>query len=535
MADSSLDDIIKQRKIRSGLLPANRNDLSGAIGRGRPFVKARQYQPVHSDMEVEPQVVGDARNRIIQKKRERFPDARDRLAEIAKQGDAREKINKIRKVSGTVTNRINKNPVAWKNTTVVEKSIRNENHASDLKGKTRMQGSFLLRTVAGRDTAGGKNIAARGRSDVLTRKLPNNGRTRSVAKPASDSSRYHPLPNNPHVVTIKNEKAELYNSYIPELNSYRQQEMRPARIKLTARSPSYRSLGLNTVAQNYGLSGMRSDFLSHSRSPIYRLRRSPELEEIRPTRLKITTANNYREPSPQYSDEWDSQPRLPMRLPTRTPGGRLHSEIPERLAVRLPAKKRPLYEDEEVESLSRPKKIAPISSGLMARLDQPQHLPASQGGKVLVTNLHHCVSVEDMEELFGTIGPILSARMVREGVAEAVFMHMEDAYRSVEVFNNRQLDGQPMCVTVVGKKTTSTPPAPPPAPRTQTKSVLKAASGSSNMNRSLPSLRGFKHDGRVAPDIPTIHQALFNRSQAPTSNHVFLVKLPKQPTRKTLS
>lgn len=46
-----------------------------------------------------------------------------------------------------------------------------------------------------------------------------------------------------------------------------------------------------------------------------------------------------------------------------------------------------------------------------------------------MTNLHHCVSVEDMEELFGTIGNILSARMVREGVAEAVFMNEEDAYK----------------------------------------------------------------------------------------------------------
>lgn len=49
--------------------------------------------------------------------------------------------------------------------------------------------------------------------------------------------------------------------------------------------------------------------------------------------------------------------------------------------------------------------------------------------QVLVTNLHHCVSVEDMEELFGTIGPIISARIVREGIAEAVFLNEEDAFR----------------------------------------------------------------------------------------------------------
>ncbi|MPC88927.1 polymerase delta-interacting protein 3 [Portunus trituberculatus] len=81
-----------------------------------------------------------------------------------------------------------------------------------------------------------------------------------------------------------------------------------------------------------------------------------------------------------------------------------------------------------------------------------------------------------MEELFGTIGNILSARMVREGVAEAVFMNEEDAYKSVEVFNNRQLDGQPMCVSVVNKKVPVLAAAAPPQPsRTETKSVLKAA------------------------------------------------------------
>lgn len=46
-----------------------------------------------------------------------------------------------------------------------------------------------------------------------------------------------------------------------------------------------------------------------------------------------------------------------------------------------------------------------------------------------MTNLHQCVSVEDVEELFGTIGTILSARMVREGVAEAIFMNEEDAHK----------------------------------------------------------------------------------------------------------
>lgn len=42
------------------------------------------------------QVITDARFKIIQKNREKLTDARDKLAEIAKQSDARLKLDKIR-------------------------------------------------------------------------------------------------------------------------------------------------------------------------------------------------------------------------------------------------------------------------------------------------------------------------------------------------------------------------------------------------------------------------------------------------------
>lgn len=40
--------------------------------------------------------MGDARLRIIQKNRQKLTDARDKLAEIAKQTDARLKLDKLR-------------------------------------------------------------------------------------------------------------------------------------------------------------------------------------------------------------------------------------------------------------------------------------------------------------------------------------------------------------------------------------------------------------------------------------------------------
>lgn len=549
MAGEIPDDIIKQRNIRPGNKPGNRNivkDVGGGQGRGR-LIKGRPNLIVGPPAQG---VIGDARNKIIQKKRLRFRDARDRLAEIAKQGDARDKINKNRKFS----NATQKNPVIRKTPRLMDENMRNENFPSYLGGQTRMQGTSLIRTVAGGDGLGKGNVIVRGKptatnfSKGLQRQIPSNSRPQSVTR-TRDGERYHPLPNNPHVVTIKNDKADFYNPSYQQVA--RQQELREPPVKLTARNPPIRSMGLSSAgSQTYSVSGMRSDAMMRARSPehrLYRSRKSPEMEEIRPTRLKITTANNFREQSPQYSDEWESPPRLPSRVPAaRAPATRVTASrappprVPARIATRSPAKKRPAYDDEDVETVTRPKKMAPLSSGLMARLDQPQRSSAPQGFKVLVTNLHHCVSVEDMEELFGTIGPIIDARIVREGIAEAVFLNEEDAFRSVEVFNNRQLDGQPMSVTVVNKKSSSlsAPPPPPiPAnPRTQTKSVLKAASGSSLLTSGrgtagLPGLKSSRKEEQVAPDLSTIRQALFNRSHPPASDHTFLVKLPKAQSK----
>lgn len=47
----------------------------------------------------------------------------------------------------------------------------------------------------------------------------------------------------------------------------------------------------------------------------------------------------------------------------------------------------------------------------------------------MVTNLHHNVTVEDVEELFCNIGPLRHARIVREGIAEVIFVNEDDAYR----------------------------------------------------------------------------------------------------------
>lgn len=69
-------DFILLRRVRRGL---NRGSRANGSVRGRGS-----------------HVVTDARFKIIQKNREKLTDARDKLAEIAKQSDARLKLDKIR-------------------------------------------------------------------------------------------------------------------------------------------------------------------------------------------------------------------------------------------------------------------------------------------------------------------------------------------------------------------------------------------------------------------------------------------------------
>ncbi|XP_014485829.1 PREDICTED: uncharacterized protein LOC106750193 isoform X2 [Dinoponera quadriceps] len=88
MADMglSLDDIIKKSK-SPGM--RGRGGIRRGVGRGaraNGFIRGRGGS----------HMVTDARFKIIQKNREKLTDARDKLAEIAKQSDARLKLDKIR-------------------------------------------------------------------------------------------------------------------------------------------------------------------------------------------------------------------------------------------------------------------------------------------------------------------------------------------------------------------------------------------------------------------------------------------------------
>ena len=46
-----------------------------------------------------------------------------------------------------------------------------------------------------------------------------------------------------------------------------------------------------------------------------------------------------------------------------------------------------------------------------------------------------------VQELFGDVGPLKNARLVKPGVADVIFVNMEDALAAVKTYNMRLLDG----------------------------------------------------------------------------------------------
>lgn len=69
-----------------------------------------------------------------------------------------------------------------------------------------------------------------------------------------------------------------------------------------------------------------------------------------------------------------------------------------------------------------------------------------QGFQTLVSNLHADVTLDDVMELFGDVGPLKNARLVKPGVADVIFVNIEDALAAVKTYHMRLLDGQPMSV-----------------------------------------------------------------------------------------
>lgn len=106
--------------------------------------------------------------------------------------------------------------------------------------------------------------------------------------------------------------------------------------------------------------------------------------------------------------------------------------------------------------------------------------------RIIVSNLRSTVTGGDIEELFGDVGGMVESRLVRPGTAEVIYKSVEDAQRAVDLYHNRQLDGQPMNCLLVTPRSTS----------------------ASSRNSTKPAL--YSTNSNVEPDISTFHKVLFS-------------------------
>ncbi|CAL8088174.1 unnamed protein product [Calicophoron daubneyi] len=102
---------------------------------------------------------------------------------------------------------------------------------------------------------------------------------------------------------------------------------------------------------------------------------------------------------------------------------------------------------------------AVVPGGLFSDLASPNLItciPSSgttvspiQGYRVEVRNLQSSVTLDDVFELFSSIGALRLCKLIRPGQAEVIFNEPSDAKEAVRRYNGRELDNRPMQVTLV--------------------------------------------------------------------------------------
>lgn len=105
-------------------------------------------------------------------------------------------------------------------------------------------------------------------------------------------------------------------------------------------------------------------------------------------------------------------------------------------------------------------------SGRLGPKNEQCSRAASTATRITVSNLHPLVTLTDIEELFGALGPLKSGRLLRQGMAEVVYVKREDAMKAYTRYHNRNLDGQPMMckLSTLPSVTQYVPPANRPLP-----------------------------------------------------------------------
>ncbi|CAH1273015.1 POLDIP3 [Branchiostoma lanceolatum] len=188
--------------------------------------------------------------------------------------------------------------------------------------------------------------------------------------------------------------------------------------------------------------------------------------------MTITTLNpaaRTAPPPPQKMEPLTTRPVPPGKLGSGSildaPGGPVIKIVNDMAGRTKPIRTRPEHRLEEAEQLvitrtnpvatapkPKPAPPAPKPPPAPAKVEEEEteqeFTSPLQGTKIAVSNLHPVVSENDVIELFSDLGPLKRARLIKQGTAEVVYVRREDAINAYKKYHNRDLDSQPMKLTL---------------------------------------------------------------------------------------
>lgn len=419
---------------------------------------------------------GDARLKIIQKNRTKLLDARDKLAQMAKSKDAREKLTKLREARATGPSSVNSSFTRPVGTNITMKKDRH--------------GKISLTT----------NKSAR--NSVLAPPSLGLAVQRQLGLVGA-------LPSVPHTSVMHRQV----------------QRKAPLQQRQVTRGGVNKLLNIayKLPLASHQLDGypsdiaMQEEYVPTAPPVIRRTIHNDIVGELPPLPdFSYAPIEN-----PGYPPSWGSSQTMPMESRRKKESSR--SEYIDYDEPRISRQRVHSYIDLDAVEDTQPLKSVkqPLNAGIRARLDtaptssqshgifaktKPKPI-VSPGHRIVVSNLHSAVTQEDITELFADIGDLMVARLVRPGTAEVIYKNLADANKAVEVYHNRQLDGQPMKCMLVNKRPVNNPTAPAISKSTTSSSLrLNASSGTVKKPTAV------SKSNKLVPDLSTIHKVLFNRT-----------------------
>ncbi|XP_033202900.1 uncharacterized protein LOC117164143 isoform X1 [Bombus vancouverensis nearcticus] len=394
----SLDDIIKKSK--SSGMRSRGGSIRRGINRG-----ARANGSLRGRGS---QVITDARFKIIQKNREKLTDARDKLAEIAKQSDARLKLDKIR--------------------------------ASQFK-KIKSQ-------IPGISQKTGRN----GRLSLSTNKVP----------PIMPHTVASNIPNN---YMPPSTRAVGYRSHsIAETHYMGDMNMDfidgTKKIDYMMESAPLR----RTVSNEYAPTPPPPP-------PAFSIKPTSSYTWVKPTSSNVIRIVPSRKPDDDRERERARDYKVIARFPMAKPASPSYKEdwsfgTKSRTILAEDATDSKYYDSRSHRDIGVKSRLDSVPSksrniGVLPR-SKTSSTSSSQstGYRIVVSNLQANVTQEDIKELFEDVGELLVSRLVRPGTAEVIYKTLKDATKAVETYHNRQLDGHPMKCLLVNPRPKNNPTGP---------------------------------------------------------------------------